>query len=142
MLFRSGTPGKLLFKLRVIRMDGSPMRFRDAFLRAVPDYVFLVGSVLITSAALMELDRAALDAAGPAERQALLLSVTPAWLPRSLDVLRTLWVAADVLTYYHSYEGRTLHDVIAGTVVVMKVPHVVAPKNFLEPPIHRTLTGG
>ena len=117
-----GSPGKLLLKLRVVRMDGEPLRLRDAAMRTVVDYVSFATATL-----------------------GLILG-GPAWLASPLRVLLQLWLLADLATYFHSYthssEGRALHDILAGTVVVVKVPRVVMPRSFVDPPRGRGLLSG
>jgi hypothetical protein len=46
---------------------------------------------------------------------------------------------ADIAVFFGSYERRALHDLVAGTVVILKVPRVVGAIDGVEP--HRSSSG-
>lgn len=124
-----GTAGKLLMGIRIVAFDGSRVTWRQATLRILPDVVIWL--TLITGTAYI------LALMGPAIRTGL----TTAELQRAIRlyggptfgmvqiVLRlatTGWGVADLLVYFGSVDRRALHDLIAGTAVVYKVPRVTA----------------
>jgi uncharacterized RDD family membrane protein YckC len=88
-LWRGRTPGKAALGLRVVGTDGTPVRFQQAFLRAVLGLVdfFLipVGVVAVISVLLSPRDQRLGDmAAGTLvvrERSAVELTRAPAWFP-------------------------------------------------------------
>lgn len=63
-----GSPGKLLLKLRIVALDGEPLTYRHALLRALPDYILVTVGVLIGAWAIAQLDGAAFDRLSARER--------------------------------------------------------------------------
>lgn len=102
------TPGKMLMQLRVISIDGKPISYSQALLRYSP-YIAM-GCLL---AVLPEVDFKALTESTSAE--------TKAALPLEWQIFLNLnicWYVVSVIYMLQRKDRRTLHDVIAYTVVV------------------------
>lgn len=132
-----GSPGKLLLKLRIVAMDGEPLTYRHALLRALPDYILATISVLIAAWAVAQLDGAASDAVSARERAEILAATIPVWIRWPLRLTQCAWVLAEIAVFFDSYERRALHDLIAGTVVVHRIPRVVGSLDG-NPPVGST----
>lgn len=130
-----GSPGKLLLKLRIVAMGGETLTYRHALLRALPDYILNMASVLMIIWALAQLDG---GAAVPARERAEIIAATiPVWIRWPLRLTQWAWGFAEIAVFFDSYERRALHDLIAGTVVVHRVPRVVGSLDG-NPPVGST----
>jgi uncharacterized RDD family membrane protein YckC len=135
-----GSPGKLLLKMRIVTMSGEPLTSRHALVRALPDYVLSTVSVLITAWALSQVDSSGFDALPITKRAELLRAATaaiPLWIRWPLTTCQYVWVIGELGVFIDSYEKRALHDLIAGTVVVYKIPRVVGSLSD-NPPVGST----
>jgi uncharacterized RDD family membrane protein YckC len=123
ILTLGGTPGKLAMQLRIVAFGGEPLNYRHVLLRLLPNYGF---SVLPYAISLWAIHQAGVSLGTPpsAEQQRLMIAATPWWFTTYYIVCRLTWVIADTVVFFQSTERRALHDLIAGTVVVVKVPHV------------------
>jgi uncharacterized RDD family membrane protein YckC len=132
-----GSPGKLLLKMRIVTMSGEPLTYRHALVRALPDYVLSTVAVLLGAWALSQVDGGGFDAL-PARRQLeLLAAAIPLWIQWSLRTCQWVWFIGELAVFIDSYEKRALHDLIAGTVVVYKIPHVIGSLSD-NPPVGST----
>lgn len=99
------TPGKMLVALRVISIDGKPVSYFQAFLRYTP--YFTLGAILLF---VPGVDNALMEGASAADQ-----------LSPELRVLLTIslcWHVASVMYMLQRPDRRTLHDILAYTVVI------------------------
>ena len=135
-----GSPGKLLLKMRIVTMSGEPLTSRHALIRALPDYVLSAAGALIAAWALSQVDGGGFDALPVTKRAELLAAATaaiPLWIRWSLRTCQWVWFIGELAVFIDSYEKRALHDLIAGTVVIYKIPHVVGSLSD-NPPVGST----
>jgi uncharacterized RDD family membrane protein YckC len=92
------TAGKYLAGVKVVREDESPVGFKAAILRNIPQIIL----VLISLIPAMNV-----ELGGTAEAPLTPISISIA-----------LWGLADVMVFILNSKGRALHDLIAGTVVI------------------------
>jgi uncharacterized RDD family membrane protein YckC len=118
-------------------MNGEPLTYRQALIRALPDYCFAVISLIVTTWALAHIDRTVLDSSSVAEQGRLTLAAIPVWVLWPLRVSQFAWSVGEIGVFIDSYERRALHDLLAGTVVVLKIPRVMGTLN-LSPPTSST----
>lgn len=120
-----GSPGKLALKMRIVAMGGEALTSRHALVRALPGYAFGVVGILLGAWAISQVDSTVLAGLPRREQNELLLATIPIWIRWPFQLSQCAWVLADLAVFFDSYERRALHDVIAGTVVVYKIPRVV-----------------
>jgi uncharacterized RDD family membrane protein YckC len=96
------TAGKYLTGVRVVRPDDSPIGFSRAIVRNLPQ-------IVLVSVSLLPFMNIELGGAPDAP-------ITP------ISILIALWGLADVMVFIFHPQGRALHDLIAGTVVVRLKP--------------------
>jgi hypothetical protein len=118
-------------------MSGEPLTHRHALVRALPDYLFGVVNVLVVAWAVSQLGVAEPEGLPSRERAALITATIPVWIRWSLQWSQSIWKLADIAVFFDSYERRALHDLIAGTVVVHKIPRVVGSLDG-NPPVGST----
>jgi uncharacterized RDD family membrane protein YckC len=128
-----GSPGKLLMKLRIVTVDGTALRLRHALLRIAPGIALALASLVATAWALLQVDVAAPGGISTIAAARALDAAIPAGVRWLIHAGREVWGFGDLLVYMCSLEHRAWHDLIAGTMVIHKVPKVVGTLD-LSPP--------
>lgn len=120
-----GTPGKRLMKLRVVKVDGESVTYREALLRYLPEWVMGIGISLAGIVAVLSLtDTQYFAATTFIERSQVVVGALPSWngpVTIALDV----WVWGEFLVMLTNKKRRAIHDFIAGTVVVKDAQQAV-----------------
>jgi uncharacterized RDD family membrane protein YckC len=115
---RSGqTPGKMLAGIRVVKVSGEAISWRNATLRSSVDVGPGVLHAISSMVALLSLPEAEYLRVGWMERQQRLGELAPVqlgWVPAA----SMMWVASEVIVLLFNKKRRALHDYIAGTVVL------------------------
>jgi uncharacterized RDD family membrane protein YckC len=116
-----GTPGKLIVGIRIRRLNGEPVGYREPFLRYLPDFLFtILGWIGLISLALHR--------SGPEflalpliNRIILKTELLPPWYV-PLQRLQAIWDLGELIVLLTNQKKRAIHDFIAGTVVVHASP--------------------
>ncbi|SRR6266581_5683817 len=112
-----GTPGKLVMKLRICKIDGESVGYREAALRySVLMALTSLQSIAITISALHMSDTEYLSLGFMARSQRI-VAEAPGWY-RPVDVLAQVWIWSEFLVLLTNRKRRALHDFMAGTVVI------------------------
>lgn len=121
-----GTPGKRLLKIRIVRVDGSPVGYREAVIRHVVQAVMGIGSAVALIMARWEMTDAQFHSMTWAVHAEHIAANKPSW-SRPLDVVSQVWLWSEFVVMLTNKKRRALHDFIAGTVVVkdVAIPNVV-----------------
>ena len=109
-----GTPGKLCVGLRIRKVNGEPVGYREALLRDSPALLlWLLMSIATIQAAgrMTDQEYAAKD------RHQRLAALRPAWA-KPVDIGQSVWTWSELLVLLTNRKRRALHDFLAGTVVV------------------------
>ena len=132
-----GSPGKLLTKLRIVTMDGSPLSYKHSFLRAAPGYFLgLFRYLAITAMILSTMKWAEYAALAPSAQTALLRTViVPHWFQVVSSAVGAAWGLGEIMAFFAGYDRRPLHDRLAGTMVVHKIPTFVELPDAPQPPV-------
>jgi uncharacterized RDD family membrane protein YckC len=116
-----GTPGKLIMGVRIRKLHGEPVGYREAFLRYFPE--FFLG--LLTSAALIfplfQITDAEYHALAFMERSRRIVQLAPPWY-EPLRIVQAVWFWGELIVLLTNRKRRALHDFIAGTVVIYDSP--------------------
>ena len=112
-----GTPGKLLLRMRITMVDGSPVTTRAAFLRYVVLFVLAELMVLGNIVATFRMSDAEFFSLGLMERTERLAQLAPAWYGL-VNVLMQIWIWSEFVTMLFNKKRRAIHDLMAGTVVI------------------------
>ena len=109
---RSGqTLGKMVAKIKVVRLDGSPITYSQSFLRAI----YFVGFNLLTEIAVVAM--VAVELAFPESAPGLQGSFQTILI--SFTSLASVYMLADILALlFDRAQRRAIHDRLAGTRVV------------------------
>ena len=113
-----GTPGKLLLRLRIARVDGTAVRYREALLRYLP--LLVMGALLAAAVAIAswELTETEYMNLSWKERHVRLTQLAPYWY-QPIFVLAEMWTWSEFLVMMMNKKRRALHDFLAGTVVIL-----------------------
>jgi len=110
------TVGKRVAKLRVVRLSGEAIGWRESWLRSSVE-ILLTGLTLIAQLiALTTIPAAEFAGLDTVQRESNLQVYTPAWSGYVVS-LSGIWYIASLITLFVNDQRRTLHDFIAGTVV-------------------------
>jgi uncharacterized RDD family membrane protein YckC len=116
-----GTPGKLIMRLRIRKVSGEPVGYREALLRYAPEFLL----VLLMSAALVpplfQMTEAEFRALSIMERSQHLVDLAPRWF-KPVQILHQVWTWSEFIVLLSNRKRRALHDFIAGTVVILDGP--------------------
>ena len=116
-----GTPGKLIVGIRIRKLFGEPVGYREAFLRYLPDCVFglLISVALII--AVFQMSDTEYHALSFHERVVRMHELAPSWY-KPTEIVQNVWFWGELLVLLTNRKRRALHDFIAGTVVVHTSP--------------------
>ena len=121
-----GTPGKLMVGIRIRKLDGEPVGYREAFLRYLPDFIL---GTLMSIALLMpvfHMTNAEYHSLAFMERTKRMIELAPLWY-KPLQWIQTAWLWSELIVLLTNKKRRALHDFIAGTVVVHATFKAVPP---------------
>lgn len=114
------TPGKRVMGIRIVKRNGDPISWPEAWLRNSFSVLFvLLFDVSMLLALKTIADRDYYDV-GWGVRVQNLHALRPTWLVWS-DTLSEIWTWSELVVLLLNRERRSLHDYIAGTIVI-KLP--------------------
>ena len=114
-----GTPGKLILRLRIQKVDGNPIGYREVLLREAPFYLlWLPSAVALIQASFQVTDPTFLSLSFGEQCKYLQMLASP-WA-RAPDVASQVWAWSEFVVLLTNTKRRALHDFIAGTVVVVR----------------------
>lgn len=113
------TPGKLLMGLRIVRLDGESVGYKEAILRYLP--VFVTSSLVAIALALgsWQLSHVEYMQLTWQQRSFRMQQLAPSWY-RPLFIFEQIWFWSEFLVMLTNKKRRAIHDFIAGTVVIVK----------------------
>ena len=111
------TVGKWVMGIRVVRVTGEPLRWREAWLRSSPELCFVLVTCLGWIAAFIAVPDSAYYGLGWSARSAIRAAHEPVWSAWAAKV-GSGWFLSEVVTMLFNTQRRALHDFLAGTVVV------------------------
>jgi uncharacterized RDD family membrane protein YckC len=109
------TPGKILARIKVVRLDGSPARWTNALLRNSVETLLAAMVYFLELQAVQKVSPAVFAAA--ANKDGLVLALIPP-LAIAIAVASKLYVLSELVVLWFNPRRRAIHDFIAGTVVV------------------------
>jgi len=112
-----GTPGKLIVGIKISKLEGGPVGYREAVLRYSVLFVLATISQVVllqTTLGMSDTEYFALDWQ---ERMLRIQELAPSWLGW-ITLLTNIWVWGEFVVMMTNKKRRAIHDFIAGTVVV------------------------
>ena len=112
-----GTPGKLLAGIVIRKVDGTPVGYREAFLRFSITFAFSLLMSVTLLFPLFQMTDAEYLSLSFMERSKRLIELAPWWYT-PLQWAEAAWIWSELLVLLTNKKRRALHDFIAGPVVV------------------------
>ena len=112
-----GTSGKLIVGIRIRKLDGEAVGYREAFLRYFPELIFglLISVALIII--LFHMTDTEYQSLSFLARGKRMNDLEPSWYGPLLWI-QWAWIWGELIVLLTNQKRRVLHDFIAGTVVV------------------------
>ncbi len=111
------TIGKMATHIKVTRLDGSPIGYKQAFLRHVVDLALQIITTISVLVALFSVSRVNFEISGWEARNTLLRDASPYWGVWA-EYASAIWVLSEMIVLLFNKKKRALHDFIAGTVII------------------------
>jgi uncharacterized RDD family membrane protein YckC len=118
-----GTPGKLMVGIRIRKVDGEPVGYREAFLRYLPDFILCILMSIAFLLPIFHMSDSEYHSLGFMERTKRMVELAPSWY-KPLQWIQNAWVWGELLVLLTNRKRRAIHDFIAGTVVVYALPKI------------------
>ncbi|MBY0236617.1 MAG: RDD family protein [Burkholderiaceae bacterium] len=113
-----GTPGKRLMKLRIVKVNGDAVTYREALLRYLPEWLMGIGGTVAGAMAVLSLTDAQYFATTSMfERSKLVEAAMPDW-NAPLTIAINIWIWGEFLIMLTNKKRQAIHDFIAGTVII------------------------
>lgn len=113
---KGGTPAKLILGLKIIKITGEPIGWREAIIRYSPYIIFSLIFVVVHAYCLLKADDSVYKSLSWGHQSKYLLSFSP--LHHNLFWTDQIWFGSEIIALIANKRKRTIHDFIAGTVVV------------------------
>jgi uncharacterized RDD family membrane protein YckC len=114
-----GTPGKLICGIKVIRKDGTPVGWREAFLRSIVDFPYAIYAVLVEIWLIHQMGYGVFQNLPPLE-YGKFVHENKSSFDRIASFSYEIWFWGELVVLLFNERKRAIHDFIAGTVVVKK----------------------
>lgn len=112
-----GTPGKLIVGIKIVKLDGEPVGYREALLRYSVWLVLATINEVTYAQTTMAMTDYEYFGLNWHERVARIEELAPSWLD-SITLLTNIWVWGELLVMLTNKKRRAIHDFMAGTIVV------------------------
>tara|TARA_B110000467_G_C17971381_1_gene290323 strand:- start:68 stop:601 length:534 start_codon:yes stop_codon:yes gene_type:complete len=112
-----GTPGKLVLKIKITKLDGSGVTYKEAVLRYSVLFVLSFCSTLALILPSFKMTDTLYFSMNWQERALYASEHAPQW-NIIVTILITIWVWSEFIVMLTNKKKRALHDFMAGTVVI------------------------
>ena len=125
------TIGKMVTGIKVVKVSGSDITFKEAFLRNSVDILFSLLWIVARVIALNKISETDYLQSSISQKLNILLDSTPSYLVW-VSTVSEIWIWSEVVVLLFNKKKRAIHDYIAGTVVKHKEIMTIANKR-MEP---------
>ena len=119
------TPGKMAVGIKVVKVDGSPVAWKEALLRHSINIGFSVVYLIVMFIAITKISEIDYISLAWNARNAKIYELFPSWMSW-VNTLSNIWVGSEVVVMLFNKKRRALHDFIAGTIVIHSEKRVAA----------------
>jgi uncharacterized RDD family membrane protein YckC len=110
-----GTPGKMIMRIKITKLNGSPVTYKEAILRCAPDIIFWLITVSGVIFATLQMSDSEFLSLTPKDRHNRLFEQP--WL-RPINIISEVWILSEFIVLLTNKKRRALYDFLAGTVVI------------------------
>ncbi|GEL11803.1 hypothetical protein FGL01_25420 [Flavobacterium glycines] len=115
-----GTPGKLIAGIKIIKINGKPIGWKEAILRHSVLFILTIFSVIVMIISLLKANETVFNSLGWLKQTEYLMSL--AAIPFMVHAWTSnIWIYSEFFVLLTNKRKRAVHDFIAGTVIVRKV---------------------
>jgi uncharacterized RDD family membrane protein YckC len=126
-----GTPGKLVAGVKIIRLDGEAIGWKEAILRhSVLLALTILSSIWMTSC-LLSADDETFKSLGWLQQTQYLMTLSPGFF-KFYNWASNIWIYSEFIVLLTNKRKRAIHDFIAGTVIV-KAKYVDQIREAMNP---------
>jgi uncharacterized RDD family membrane protein YckC len=112
-----GTIGKLIVGIKIVKLQGDKIKYKEAFLRNIVDLAFGVVIALIQTITLFSISDPSYENLTWIKKSIYLHNSTPAYFG-FISVASQVWIWSELVFLLLNKKKRAIHDFIAGTVVI------------------------
>ncbi len=112
-----GTPGKLIAGMKIIKLNGESIDWKEAVLRHSVLLVLTLFSVTMMTSSLISADETTFNSLGWLKRSQYLMSLSPMFF-LIYTWVSNIWIYSEFIVLLTNKRKRAIHDYIAGTVIV------------------------
>ncbi|OGS18548.1 MAG: hypothetical protein A2219_08590 [Elusimicrobia bacterium RIFOXYA2_FULL_50_26] len=112
------SPGKLIMKIFILKINGEPVGWSEALKRYSIDYIFMIINTVIGIILLTRISSSEFVALNIKTYAAKTAEIMPAYL--SITSYLQVWSLINLLVFFFNKRRRVIGDFIAGTVVVKR----------------------
>jgi uncharacterized RDD family membrane protein YckC len=113
------TPGKIITKIKIIRIDGLSVDWKEAILRHVIQLVLGIFAAIALTIPVITMTDAEFASMGFMDRSRQIVQSAPSWY-NIVHWANQIWIWSEFLVLLLNKRKRALHDFVAGTVVIKK----------------------
>jgi uncharacterized RDD family membrane protein YckC len=112
-----GTPGKLIAGLKIVKIDSSPIGWKESFLRYSVDFSFTIINNIIMIPLILLADNEIYKNLNWLDQREYLLGLENNSY-NSIQILFNIWAWSELIVLLFNKRKRAMHDFIAGTVII------------------------
>lgn len=114
-----GTPGKLIAKIKIVRLDGKDVNWKEAILRHIVELLTTIIYYIFVFIALSKMSNQEYISLSNFNKSKRMIELCPSFY-RYIDWFNNIWIWSEFIVLLTNKRKRALHDFIAGTVVIKK----------------------
>ena len=115
-----GTPGKLILGIKIVKIDGNDVTWREAILRDIVSLMLGFFYIFIIIYSISKADSDQFENISWLKKQTYLLTFSPLIYPL-YKWADNIWIGSELVVLLFNKRRRAIHDYIANTVIVKKI---------------------
>ena len=112
-----GTPGKLIVGMKIIKLNGESIDWKEAVLRHSVLLTLTLFSIVMMTSCLISADETTFNSLGWLKRSEYLMTLSPMFF-LIYTWVSNIWIYSEFIVLLTNKRKRAIHDYIAGTVIV------------------------
>lgn len=114
-----GTPGKLIMGMKILKLDGKDIGWKESFLRHSIVLALTIFNIIVMTDAILKANQETYVNLSWIQQSQYLTSLSPVLFTVYLW-LSNIWTWSELIVLLTNPRKRALHDYVAGTVIVNK----------------------
>jgi uncharacterized RDD family membrane protein YckC len=110
-----GTPGKLIVGIKIIKIDSSPIGWKESFLRYIVTLFLSLVTIIFIVTAIFSADTEIYNNLNWLQKNTYLANLAKI---NGINIITNIWFWSELIVLLFNKRKRAIHDFIAGTVVI------------------------